>query len=160
MKKNILKFLSALMLLIPVSSFLYSCSDKDEDEMETTITYNNLPQDAQTFLEKFFPDVTVRSIEKETVGNVVVYDVELANGYEVVFNSEGTWTEVDAPDGMTIPSGIAPEEIVSYLDENYPDYGINEINLTGTGYNVELVTGLVLYFNEAFEVTGMQPNSY
>lgn len=151
MKKTVLKFIAATLLLIGVSSF-YSCSGKNDDEIENIITFNKLPQAAQSFINEFFEGYTILKIDKETNGNITVYEVYLEGGYQVNFNSAGDWLEVIAPQNQTIPDGIVPAVIQQYLNQNYPDYGVNEINRTGNGYKIELVTGLDLYFNESGEV--------
>ena len=160
--KTFAKILLSGVLLCGAFIPLVSCDD-DHDEVETIITVDNLPDAAKTFLSTFFYGVDVQKIEKETVGTVIIYEVDLVNGYEVVFNSDGDWIEVDAPEGKTIPSGIAPEVIENYLNTNYSGYGINEINKTGMGYNIELTNGqggpgITLNFNEAGEVIGTPNN--
>lgn len=151
MKKSYLKLLLAGVLLIGVTGFVTSCNDKDDQELEQTITVGELPKTAQSFLNTYFPNVKTKSIEKQYIANIVMYEVELQNDFDIMFNSEGEWQEVDAPDGKTIPSGIALPSIEEYVNTNYPDYGINEINKTGEGYNVELVSGLEMAFNQLGE---------
>ena len=156
MRKAYLKILAASLVLLG-SFAVVSCSDDNKDEVEEIITLQKLPANAQTFLHTYFKDSTIYKIEKETNGNVVVYEVYLEGGYEVIFSSDGTWTEVDAPDGMTIPDGIVPEVIQEYLNQNYSAYGVNEINRTGQGYKVELNNmqggdSIDIYFNESGEV--------
>ncbi|MCH5222780.1 MAG: PepSY-like domain-containing protein [Muribaculaceae bacterium] len=150
MKKNYLKLLLVSLFLVGGLS-LTSCSDKDDEELEQTITISQLPSQAQTFLNQYFADVKAKSIEKQYITTIVMYKVELVNDFEIMFNSEGVWQEVDAPDNKTIPTGIAPSAIEEYVNSNYPDYGINEINKTGEGYNVELISGLEMAFNELGE---------
>lgn len=161
MKRTYLKIFVASLLLIGSLPFV-ACSNDDEG-VENVITYDELPSAAKNFLSTYFSGVDVSKIEKETTGGVVIYEVELKNNYEIVFNMDGNWIEVDAPSGMTIPSGIAPEVIENYVNTNYPGYGINEINKTGMGYNVELTngqggSGLTLSFNEAGEVVNTDYN--
>lgn len=157
MKKNYLKLLLASFLLIGGSSFMYSCSDKDDD-IEYTIQFKDLPSEAQTFITTYFPNANTSKIEKQTIGSAIMYEVDLSNGYEIEFDSMGVWQEVDAPDRMTIPSGIAPSAIEEYVNTNYQNYGINEINKVGDGYNVEINGGLRLTFNAAYECTGTYPD--
>ena len=148
MKKNLVRLLLASILIIGNGIALTACSDK-EDEVEMTIGVKDLPMEAQTFLSTYFNGIEIKSIEKQTISTVIMYEVELQNGFDIMFNSSGVWQEVDAPDGKTLPSGIAPEAIETYVNQNYPDYGINEINKTGNGYNVELndTIGTELEFN-------------
>lgn len=151
MKKTLLSIFATVMLLIGVLP-LASCSDKDDDGIENVITFNKLPAEAQNFINTYFNGYTILKIDKETNGNISVYEVYLEEGYVVVFNNAGNWEEVYAPEGKTIPDGIVPPVIQDYLNQNYSDYGVNEINRTGSGYKVDLVTGLSLYFNESGEV--------
>ncbi len=74
------------------------------------------------------------------------YKQECANGYEVSFNADGEWTDVDAPAGQSIPDGIAPQAITDYIAANYNGAGINDISLDSRGYEVELVSGVDLLF--------------
>lgn len=151
MKKSYIKLLLAGVLLTGSIGFFTSCNDKDNEELEQTITVDELPSAAQTFLNTYFAEVKTKSVKKQMISDIIMYDVELQNDYEIMFNGKGEWQLVDAPDGKTIPAGIALPSIEEYVNKNYPDYGINEINKTGEGYNVELVTGLEMAFNELGE---------
>lgn len=67
----------------------------------------------------------------------------------------GEWVDVDAPVNMIILDGIAPETIVNYIEENYPEYGINEISKETYGYGGELVNNVELRFNAQGEFLGV-----
>ncbi|MCH5241115.1 MAG: PepSY-like domain-containing protein [Muribaculaceae bacterium] len=159
MKKSYIKILSSLFLLaffIP----LVSCSDDDQNEVETTITVKDLPADAQSFLKKYFPDYEIVKITKDVEDNITLYEVDLQDGYEVVFNGNGEWTQVEAPYGKTIPTGFIPEQVMSTLNDRFPYYGINEINTTGQGYKVELSdnqggASLDIFFDMSGEIIGI-----
>lgn len=157
MKKIRLNLLIAGVIVMVCGAFFSSCSDKDE-EITYLISLNELPMDAQTFLNDFFPSEKARTVEKQSIGKVIMYNVELDNGYDMLFNEDGLWQEVSAPENKTLPSGIAPEAIEEYVAKNYPDYGINEINRTGDGYNVEIIGGVRLTFNSLGECTGTFPD--
>lgn len=134
------------LLLTPV---MWSCSNDDDDDYYSQIvTVKELPSAAQSFITEYFASSQIYKIEKDYDRGVVVYDVDFKDGYEVTFNQTGEWVEVDAPDGKSIPAGIVPAPIHSYVTANYPDYGINDITKTGSGYEVELVTGVELIFNQ------------
>ena len=153
MKKKYLSLLLLGFLLIGITTTITSCSDKD-DEITYLISLNELPIDAQTFLNDYFPTVKASTVEKQSIGKVVMYKVNLDSGFEILFNSEGVWQEIEAPQGKSIPTGIVPQEIEEYVAKQYPDYGINEVNKTGNGYNVEINGGVRLTFNAAGECTG------
>lgn len=149
--------LSFVALLI-LSSFAFSsCSEDDDDMNETTIGVKDLPQKAQDFLSEYFPNVMVGTVEMESIATTVIYEVDLADGTDIVFNYEGVWQQVDAADGKTIPTGFILEDIVTYVNDNYQGFGINEINKSGEGYIVEINSAdeVTLTFNSMGEFTGM-----
>lgn len=137
MKKTYLKLLTLSILLMGCLTFI-SCSGDDENEVETTITVNDLPASSQAFLKKYFPNYSVQKVEKDYEDNMIIYVVNLEEGYEVCFNESGDWTQVEAPYGKTVPTGFIPEQVMATLDQRFPGYGINEVNTTGEGYKVEL----------------------
>ena len=137
MKKTYFKLLGISLLLFGCFSMV-SCSDDDQNEIENVITVNDLPTAAQTFLNKYFNGYTVLKVEKDIEDNITLYEVTLQDGFEVTFNDQGEWTQVEAPYGKTIPTGFIPEQVMATLNQRFPDYGINEINSTGQGYKVEL----------------------
>lgn len=140
--------------IVLIGGFLSSCSENDDNETETTITVNDLPSESQSFLNKYYRGIEITKIEKEVDGDIEVFEVYLENGHQVVFNSEGEWQQVEAPFEETIPTGFILSEIMEYLDENFSGYGINEINRTGYGYKVQLVTELNLMFNDLGQYLG------
>ena len=117
--------------------------------MEASATKADLPQTAQTFLSQLFPGTAVASVKNDFKDNE--YDVKMADGYEVTFDRQGNWTQIEAPDGATLPSGtltaIVPEEIVlTTLSGNDVMTGgavnaVEEIEVFPGGYVVEYVTG-------------------
>lgn len=155
MKSIFFKLFFVVVVLFGTITFT-SCSDKDDDGIETIVTLKDLPLLSQTFLSEYFPGIEINKIEKQTYSNspAILYEVDLKNGFEVVFDGDGEWMEISAPDGSTIPDGIIPESIQQYVTNNYPGYGIEEINRTGNGYNVELKGNLRLTFNLIGECTG------
>lgn len=121
-----------------------SCSDDNDDKV---ISANELPQAAQTFISTYFPTDKVTKVEKDTEHSLATYDVHFASGYEVEFDVEGNWVDVDAPRNKVIPEGIAPVAIAEYVTANYPQSGINEISRHLTGYETELINGEDLHFD-------------
>lgn len=147
--KNFYKTSSALFVALLGLTFV-SCSD-DKDE---PIDYKQLPTAAQTFINTYFGDTSVVKITSDKDKNKQEYEVDFANGFEVTFNKDGEWIDVDAPTGMTIPDGIAPEPIANYVSTYYPDLGINEIEKVTTGYKVDLINELELEFDAQGQIIG------
>lgn len=133
-----------IMMLSVVTISLAACSD---DDKETLITESELPAASNTFVKNYFPNVKVTRVEKDKDKGKIEYDVYLANGFEITFNEAGEWIDVDAPYGATIPAGIAPVSIVSYVESYYPNEGINEISRYPSGYSVELTNDVDLLFD-------------
>ena len=107
-----------------------------------------LPEAAQAFLSKYYVGVSVSRVERDVEDSEPVYEVYMANGHEVTFGLDGNWLTVDAPDNTAIPTGIVPEAIESYLNANFSGVGVNEIDRTSYGYEVDLLNGLDLKFNK------------
>ena len=154
MKKLGLFSLMAVCLFL--TTLTTGCGEKDDEnyKSETQITFSDLPTEAQNLINQYYSSDKISKIELEYTGGVIIYEVTFEDGQEIVFSESGEWQEIDAPSGMSIPSGIIPAGIEQYISDNYPDYGVNEINRTGYGYNVELVTGLDLMFNFMGEFIG------
>lgn len=129
----------------------WSCSDDDD----TPVPPSDLPTAADTFISTYFSGDKIVRVEREGEHSGAEYDVIFASGYEVEFNAQGAWIDVDAPMGMTIPSGIAPLGIESYIATNYPTQGINEISVEYYGYEVELLNGIELMFDQQGNFIGI-----
>ena len=157
MKKSYLRILTIIFLSM-VSISIVSCSDEDQNEVETTITVNDLPSAAKDFLNKYFRDYEISKIIMNEEDNLTLYEVNLAEGYQIIFNSSGNWTQVDAPYGKTIPTGFIPEPILQTLNYQYNGYGITEINTVGENYHIVLSNNqggdsIELEFNQSGEIT-------
>lgn len=125
----------------------WSCGD-DDDDKNTPISENDLPSAAKSFINQFYPGVKINRVTKESSyhNSNSEYEVVFANGQEVEFDTAGNWTDVDAPKGQVIPTGIVPT-IESYVSTNYNGSGINEISREYRGYEVELPNGVELLFD-------------
>lgn len=67
----------------------------------------NLPEKAKKFIDKHFKGVSVAKCEQYFAKGK--YEVELANGVDIEFNTKGDVIEVDAPDNYYLASAIAKE---------------------------------------------------
>src|SRR5690606_30383637 len=91
-----------LSALAVVTVMNISCDD------DKVVTEKELPLASNQFLSSYFAGVDITRVEKERNN----YSVNLANGVEVDFNSAGEWIDVDAPDGMALPTGFINPKIV------------------------------------------------
>ncbi|MDE6540736.1 MAG: PepSY-like domain-containing protein [Muribaculaceae bacterium] len=86
-----------------------ACSDNDDDDR--FIALSQLPGNAQSFISAYFGGADVFKVTTENKSSGTEYKVTFRNGYEVEFDATGSWTDVDAPSGRTVPVGIAPAAI-------------------------------------------------
>ncbi|MDE5903004.1 MAG: PepSY-like domain-containing protein [Muribaculaceae bacterium] len=144
MKKTLKIF--SLLLLVLVGTSLSACDNDDDDVIVPT---DQLPTAASTFINTYYPSIKVAYVNKDTDKGEVQYEVRMTSGDEITFDASGEWIDVDAPDGRTIPDGIAIQPISDYVEANYTGAGINEISRTASGYEVELTNGVDLRFDPA-----------
>lgn len=92
-------------------------------------TYDQLPENAQSFIKKHFRDAGVRTCEKFFAKGK--YEVELTNGVDLEFNTKGELIEVDAPDNTVLP--------VSVVKEVMPRKAFDRLEKDGFTGNVESI---------------------
>ena len=148
------KTLSFLFIAL-FAAMAWSCSS--DDDKDTPLSPDQLPVNAKNFISTYFSGETIAKVERDGSHPGADYEVRFVSGYEVEFNSTGDWLDVDAPMGMTVPSGIVPLPIQSYVSLNYPTSGINEISVEINGYEVELINGLDLLFGLDGNFLGIEP---
>lgn len=88
----------------------------------------SLPDAAKKFLDKHYKHVATSKVEKEYVDGS--YEVDLANGVEIDFNSAGRITSIEAPD-----NGAALDENV--VKDILPHKAFQELKKVGQNKNVE-----------------------
>lgn len=154
MKKIILTFAMAAMALTPVlaqKQVQPRLNGGVGPVMSGSTEFSSLPQDAQAFIRNLFPDTAVAKVENDFADRQ--YEVDMSNGYEVTFDYDGNWLQVEAPEGAMLPSStltaIMPETVVlttlgsdALLNGGVTDV-IDEITVTPEGYMVEYATGTV-----------------
>lgn len=109
----------------------------------------DIPAQAQSMLKKYFPKKTVNhiKIDKKLVGDTE-YDVILNDGTEIDFNGKGEWEEIDCGNN-SIPTGILPNTIHSYVKQNYKGAKIISVEKKNNKYEIELSNGVDLLFDRA-----------
>ena len=80
---------------------------------------NKLPVAAREMIGKHFSQTKVAyiKIEKDLFQSTS-YDVKLADGIELEFNSKGEWLEIDCKN-KAVPSTFIPQAISKYMKANY-----------------------------------------
>ncbi|HET8804694.1 MAG TPA: PepSY-like domain-containing protein [Aequorivita sp.] len=110
-----------------------------------------LPQASQELIKRHFSDVMVKSAEREkdliNMGNGELYEVVLENGIKMDFNKSGGLTEIESRDDIKIPEAVLPENIVSYVNDNYSDLYIVAWEADSNDQEIELSDGTDLEFD-------------
>ena len=136
MKSYILTGIFALVLLMT------SCSDRPVAPAE-------LPAPITAFIQQNFPNQAITFAQKDLEITGWQYDVVLADGTQIEFDTDQMWDKIQCPMTNPVPAVLIPALIMSYLQGNFPGVMIQKIDKDSFGYEVELANGLELKFNQA-----------
>jgi len=140
--KKIMFLLTLVFSLCVVNAFGFN---------DKVISKNQLPAQAQSFLNENFADVKISYAKQETDFIERSYEVVLADGTKLEFTKKGNWKEVDCRYGE-VPSAIVPAPIKSFINENYSGSRVLKIERDSRGYEVKLSNKLELKFNNDFKI--------
>ena len=109
--------------------------------------YEALPQKGKEFITKYFANeqFSYMKIDDDTFKKD--YEVYFKNGAKIEFNDKGEWKEVTSKK-VPIPAGIVPNAITSYVNANYSQNRIIEIQKKSYGYEIELYSKVDLIFDK------------
>ncbi|WP_419870527.1 PepSY-like domain-containing protein [Chryseobacterium sp. CT-SW4] len=151
------KFIFIIGLVSATSLGFVSCSDDDNNDYQgqnTSITASDLPTTAKNFITTYFNGSTVQSASQYSSPNIhnSVYTALLNNSFEIDFDKDGNWTEVESKTKQAIPESFLTQEVPTisdYVKANYPSNWIVNIEKENYGYSVELNNDLELIFNQS-----------
>ena len=131
-------------LLLSVTLIVSSAWADRKDVVTDDIS--KLPPAARTFIQKYFPNIPVSylKIEKEFFSKT--YDVILTNGYDLEFDEDGAWIEIDC-NKDSVPADIIPQKIYQYYKNKFAQYKIIKVEKEKKEYQIKLSSGLELIFN-------------
>ncbi|MDE6492971.1 MAG: PepSY-like domain-containing protein [Bacteroidales bacterium] len=115
-------------------------------DVERIISFDKLPELAQSFLQTHFGGLTVAYVKEETELSGVQYEVKYTDRTEVEFNGEGQWKKVERKNAA-VPDPIIPEKIRKFLQERHAGNTVKSVEKGRLGYEVELHSGLELKFD-------------
>lgn len=132
MKKMLLPLLMSLVMA--------SCGGSVKE-----ISYDALPEKVRQFIGLYFQDMEcVRIVQKKD--NVATgFEAYLTDGAKLEFDGRGEWTSLGCK-FSAIPSGILPENIITYIDNRYPDAVVRKAEKLPSGYEIN-ITRRGLYYN-------------
>ncbi len=106
-----------------------------------------LPAEAREFVKTQFPSTTISYLKVDKgMFNGNSYEVRLADGTELDFNSQGEWTEIDC-EPRAVPSTVIPETISNYMKQNYSRHRIVKVERNRKGYELKLENDLEVDFD-------------
>lgn len=134
------KFLMILALILGISSAAQARDTYSRD-------IKDLPQAARTILSKNFKSKLSLIKIESTLGMIEDYEVVLADGTEVEFDSKGNWYKVETPINKSVPSSMLPQALSGYVSKNHKGTKIVGVEKDRNKYNIELSNGLDLIFD-------------
>ncbi|MBQ1758596.1 MAG: PepSY-like domain-containing protein, partial [Prevotella sp.] len=109
--------------------------------------------DINTFVNTYFSQTKILSIKAEDDE----YEVELVDGTEISFNLNFEWTHIDCEESSiysAVPTELVPDQITAYVNTNFPDQQIEQIEKENYGWEIELKNGQEIKFYTNFNVFG------
>lgn len=129
-------------------NFISQDVDNDDDD-EITVPVSDLPQNARTLIESHFSGAQAIYLSKNKVtdDDGTLYELKLDNGFEIDFDKDGNWTDIEG-NRQQVPDALIPEGILSYVLSNYPSpLFIEGIDKESYGYQLEISNDLDLKFD-------------
>ena len=105
-----------------------------------------LPQQITSFVQANFPGQAITYAEKDLEWFTYKYDIVLANGIAINFNTDNQWDKINAG-AVGVPAHLVPAPVAGYVKANFPTVAIMQIDKESYGYEVELASGLELKLN-------------
>ena len=137
------KIFASLLLLFLFSALLVA------DDIY--ILPEQLPQNALSFIQKYFPNVSVLYAEMDKKG----YEVQLSNGVEIEFFRNGDFKEIDG-NYVALPFEILPEPVANTVRRTYPNTVITKIEKKWNLYEVKLNNMMELYIDANGQLLGQK----
>ena len=138
--KNIRFYL--LMAVVMTMSLTMSADDDDR-----VITYQQLPQNAQTFLKQHFAKKVPLVVTADWDDFTIVYE----SGERVEYDRNGQWKEIVCRTSK-VPNDVVPEQVQTYIQTNYPGKSVVKLDRHRSVYEVKLNNGMEIEFNHNFQV--------
>lgn len=135
MRSIIVSSIFALVLLMT------ACSDKP-------VVPEQLPVPVKSFIQQTYPGQTITFAQKDLELTGWKYEVFLADGSHIEFDTDDTWDKVESPMTQPVPAQLIPAPIATHLQANFPGTFVTKIDKERNGYEIELATGVELKYNK------------
>ena len=138
-----MKSIKSILLLVAMFAMSFNAK-ADHDQV---ITFNQLPQAAQTLLKQYFADKMPLIVTVDWDDYTVMYD----SGEKVEFDKQGNWKDFDCRTSQ-VPAALIPEQIKTHIRSTFPGTTIIKLDRNRRGYEVKLNNGLEVEYNRTFQV--------
>ena len=135
MRSIIVSSIFALVLLMT------GCSDKP-------VMPTELPAPVMSFIQQTYPGQTITFAQKDLELTGWKYEVFLADGSHIEFDTDDTWDKAESPMTQPVPAQLIPAPIATHLQANFPGAFVTKIDKERNGYEIELATGVELKYNK------------
>ena len=137
-----------IVIALAVFSFGILTAKADNDRL---IVKENLPQKAHQFIDCHFKGAKITYVKDERDFLERTFEVLFADGTKVEFDRSGEWKEVDCR-RASVPAAIVPAQITQYVNSNYPNVNIQQIERDRVDYELRLSNRLELTFDTKFNI--------
>ncbi|MBE6304174.1 MAG: hypothetical protein E7089_09640 [Bacteroidales bacterium] len=138
------------IIVIALAVFSLGIITANADNDRLTVK-ESLPKKAQQFIDTYFKSEKITYVKDERDYLERSYEVLFADGTKVEFNRNGEWKEIDCR-SSSVPAAIVPAQITKYVNENYPNVKILQIERDRVEYELLLSNRLELAFNKKFKI--------
>ena len=142
-----MKNIKFLLLMAMVMTMSLNVMADDDDRV---ITYQQLPQAAQTFLKAHF----ATKVPLLVTADWDDYTIRYESGEKIEFDGSGNWKDIECYNSK-VPTEAVPAQIYTYLNQNYPGKSVIKIERHRSVYEVKLNNGMEVEFNRSFQVIGV-----
>ncbi|KAA6225159.1 MULTISPECIES: PepSY-like domain-containing protein [unclassified Campylobacter] len=118
---------------------------------DVVIPANQLPANAQSFINTYFKGVTIGLVKKDLDS----YDVTLADGTEIDFIITGEWKDVDGK-YKAIPTDFLPANVVQKASSTQAGAQIIQVEKEVHGYKFKFNNGMKVYTDANGNILGQK----
>lgn len=140
MKKNLF-----VLLAFVLTMSMPAMADSDR-----VITFDQLPNQAQTLLKKHFADKVPLIVTVDWDDYKVMYQ----SGEKIEFDKKGNWKELDCK-VSAVPTALIPDQIKASVKTTFPGATIIKLDRDRRGYDVKLNNGMEIEFDKNFRVVDL-----
>lgn len=137
------------LLILFVAIFALQTTVRADDDRPITVT--QLPAKAQQLIKQYFANEKIALTKEDKDFFSTSYEVLFTNGNKLEFNGSGEWSELDCK-RTQVPAALIPQQIATYVKQNYPKATILKIERGSSDYDVKLDNRLELTFNKQFQL--------